>query len=277
MIDKKKQHHPPTLDLKNWLPYIREHNIITDSLWLIPKRDGSGSMKELHHGEFIPQIPRQAILRFTEPYDLVVDPFMGYGTTLVECQRLGRNGVGVELECKILEVAKRRLQEEPNPYNVKVEVIEGDSAATDFQKILSKRGFTEAALVISHPPYHDVIKYGSNPKNLSNAPTLKHFLQSYGKTLDNVLKVLSKKGYYILVIGDKYTKGEWVPLGFYTMKETLKRNLKLKAICVKNLEETMAKRKQINLWRYRVLKSGTYFFKHEYIMLFQKARHTSNP
>ncbi len=46
--------------------------------------------------------------------------------------------------------------------------------------------------------------------------------------------------------------------------------LRLKAICVKNFEETMAKRRQIHLWRYRVLKSGTYFFKHEYVIFFQK-------
>ncbi|MEM4165631.1 MAG: DNA methyltransferase, partial [Nitrososphaerales archaeon] len=77
-----KQQLPPSLDLKNWLPFVKKWSIITETLWLIPKRDNSGSMKELHHGEFIPQIPRQAILRFTKPYELVIDPFVGYGTTL---------------------------------------------------------------------------------------------------------------------------------------------------------------------------------------------------
>jgi len=56
-------------------------------------------------------------------------------------------------------------------------------------------------------------------------------------------------------------------LGFYTMDETLKRGLRLKAICVKNFEETLAKRGQITLWKYRALKSGTFFFKHEYIII----------
>jgi DNA modification methylase len=228
-------------------------------------------MKVLHHGEFIPQIPRQAILRFTRPYDLVVDPFVGYGTTLVECQRLGRNGIGVELEPEIAEVAKSRLCEELNPYGVRVEVVEGDSREIDFQRLLAERGFSGASLVIAHPPYHDIIKYGKDPRNLANAPTLEDFLHSYGKILDNVLTILAKGGYYVLVIGDKYAEGEWIPLGFYTLGETLKRGLKLKAICVKNFEETLAKRKQIHLWKYRVLKAGTFFFKHEYIMFFQKS------
>lgn len=267
---ERGEEHPPYLDLKRWLPLIKEWGIIVDSLWLIPERDSSGAMKELHHGELIPQIPRQAILRFTRPYDLVLDPFVGYGATLVECQRLGRNGIGVELEHHIAEVAKRRLYGELNPYSVRVEVIEGDSREIDFQRLLSERGFAEASLVIAHPPYHDIVKYGDDQRNLANTPTLQDFLQAYGKVLDNVLRVLDKGGYYVLVIGDKYRKGEWLPLGFYTMNETLKRGLRLKAVCVKNFEETLGKRRQIHLWKYRVLKSGTFFFKHEYVIFFQK-------
>jgi DNA modification methylase len=261
---------PPFLDLKNWLNFIKQYEIITESLWLIPHRDDSGVFEKLHHGEFIPQIPRQVILRFTKPYDLVVDPFVGYGTTLVECQRLGRNGIGVELEHEIAEIARRRIAQELNVYGVRVEVIEGDSQRLNFRELLAARGFEKASLIIAHPPYHDIIKYGPSEENLANKPSLQSFLEAYGKVLDQVLQVLSKGGYFVLVIGDKYSKGEWVPLGFYTMNETMKRGLKLKAICVKNIEETMAKRGQIHLWKYRTLKSGTYFFKHEYIMFFRK-------
>jgi methylase of polypeptide subunit release factors len=136
--------------------------------------------------------------------------------------------------------------------------------------LITARGFEKASLIIAHPPYHDIIKYGPSEENLANKPNLESFLEAYGKVLDQVLQVLSKGGYFVLVIGDKYSKGEWFPLGFYTMNETMKRGLKLKAICVKNIEETMAKRGQIHLWKYRTLKSGTYFFKHEYIMFFRK-------
>jgi len=267
-VERKAE--PPSFNLEEWLPFIERHGLFTDSLWLMPERDNSGSLRELHHGEFIPQIPRQAILRFTKPYDLVVDPFVGYGTTLVECQRLGRNGIGVELEHSIAEVARKRIAEEPNPYDVRVEVVEGDSREVAFKKLLHEKGFKEAALIIAHPPYHDIIKYGEDPRNLVNAPTVEDFLQAYGKILDNAIPILAPRGHYVAVIGDKYAKGEWIPLGFYLMNETLKRGLRLKAICVKNIEETMAKRRQIHLWKYRTLKSGTYFFKHEYTMFFQK-------
>jgi len=139
-------------------------------------------------------------------------------------------------------------------HKMRVEVIEGDSRGIDFQSILSERGFREASLVIAHPPYHDIIKYGDDPRNLANVSTLEEFLSAYGKVVDNVLRILAKGGYFVHGIGDKYAEGEWVPLGFYTISETLKRGLRLKAICVKNFEETLAKRRQIHLWKYQGVK-----------------------
>lgn len=46
---------------------------------------------------FAPQFAATAIRAFTEPGDLVLDPFLGGGTTLVEAQRLGRRSVGLDI------------------------------------------------------------------------------------------------------------------------------------------------------------------------------------
>ena len=44
----------------------------------------------------------------------VLDPFMGSGTTLVACQRLGRQGIGIEQKPKYFEIACKRVQEVVN-------------------------------------------------------------------------------------------------------------------------------------------------------------------
>ena len=46
----------------------------------------------------------------TEPGDLVLDPYVGSGTTLAVCHRLGRPAVGVDASSGAVEVASRRLE-----------------------------------------------------------------------------------------------------------------------------------------------------------------------
>jgi hypothetical protein len=54
------------------------------------------------------------------------------------------------------------------------------------------------------------------------------------------------------------------------MNQVLQKGFLLKSIIIKNFEETTAKRKQKELWRYRALAGGFYIFKHEYIFVFNK-------
>ncbi len=53
----------------------------------------------------------------TNENDLVLDPFMGSGTTLLACQNLNRKGIGIELDPKYFDIATERLQESyPQPF-----------------------------------------------------------------------------------------------------------------------------------------------------------------
>lgn len=74
------------LSLSDW----KNTEIWTDSLWIIPERDKSGKHNGFYHGNFIPQIPRQLILRYTKKDDVVFDPFVGSGTTAYEAESLRR-------------------------------------------------------------------------------------------------------------------------------------------------------------------------------------------
>lgn len=46
----------------------------------------------------------------SEPGDIVFDPYMGSGTTAIACKHLGRKFIGIELDDKIFEVAKNRIE-----------------------------------------------------------------------------------------------------------------------------------------------------------------------
>ncbi len=79
------------INLSRWKEY---DDIITDSLWMMDKRDTSGAHLGWYWGNFIPQIPHQMMLRYTKKGDWVLDAFVGSGTTLIECRRLGRKRYG---------------------------------------------------------------------------------------------------------------------------------------------------------------------------------------
>lgn len=267
-IHKVKTNKINDINLLRWKEY---DEIITDSLWILDKRDTSGAHIGWYWGNFVPQIPNQMILRYTKKGDWVLDTFLGSGTTLIECRRLGRNGIGIELNKEVAKKAKELIEKEQNKYNIITSVVVGDSRTIDIKQILNEKGLNRFQLLIMHPPYHDIIKFSNSESDLSNAKSLDEFLRMFGAVVDNVTPYLEKDRYFALVIGDKYSKGEWIPLGFYCMQEVLKRGYSLKSIIVKNFEETRGKRNQKELWRYRALVGGFYIFKHEYIMVFKKS------
>ena len=51
---------------------------------------------------------------FSSRTQTILDPFMGSGTTLVACQRLGRQGIGIELDPEYYAIACKRVQEVVN-------------------------------------------------------------------------------------------------------------------------------------------------------------------
>ena len=255
------------LNLNRWKEY---DDLITDSLWIINKRDQSGAHKADYWGNFIPQIPNQFLRRYTKKGEWVLDPFAGSGTTLIECKRLGRNGIGIELNPDVAKIAKDNLKKEISSAGSIIKIITGNSCSVDLKAELKKEGIDSVQFIIMHPPYWNIIRFSKMKNDLSNAETVKDFLKMFGSVIDNTSHLLDKGRYLAIVIGDKYSSGEWIPLGFYVMQEAVKRGLKLKSTIVKNFDTTKGKMNQKELWRYRALVGGFYIFKHEYIFLFQK-------
>lgn len=254
------------LDIKDW----KNSDILTDSLWLIPERDKTGKHHGYYHGNFIPQIPYQLIKRYTKIGEVIFDPFIGSGTTSFEAERLSRKFIGIDIQPDLIQ----KLNNQLTTSNYLYEYICADSSQVEtYEKVravLKKHNQTSVHLAILHPPYFDIIKFSDNPRDLSMASSLEQFIDLFTDTLRLTISILEKKRYLAIVIGDKYSKGEWIPLGFYCMQLGMKLGLKLKSIIVKDIQNNRGKRNQNNIWRYRALSSDYYIFKHEYIMVYKK-------
>jgi len=73
---------------------------------IAPPRD------RLHPNEKPVELVEHFIRLHTLRGERVLDPFLGSGTTLVACYRLGRSGVGIEISEEYCELAARRLEQE---------------------------------------------------------------------------------------------------------------------------------------------------------------------
>lgn len=247
------------LDIENW----KQLNINTDSLWLISERDKSGKHENIYHGNFVPQIPNQLVRRFTKKGETVFEPFMGSGTTLFECEKLGRKYIGFDINQDIVNFVQNKI----------------DTQETSFIKhcnSLDSKNFDDAFInkvqfVLMHPPYLDIVKFTDDENDLSQIPNLKEFIGKFKMVCENSLKYLEKNRYFAIVVGDVYKNSEVLPLAFYCM-DMIKRNyaVKLKGIIVKNIEGNRGKIGQDDIWKYRALNNDYFIFKHEYIFVFKK-------
>lgn len=254
------------LDMKVWHNYSE---IITDSLWIINKRDNSGIHSGYYHGNFVPQIPYQLFSRYTKKGDWILDPFMGSGTSIIEATNMERNSIGIELQGSLVEDVYNRIRQ-VNKNNSEFILFQGDSSNFNFKEKICNKGIDKVQFIIYHPPYWDIIKFSDNKDDLSNTTSLQDFLNKFSQVIENTSKILEKNRYCALVIGDKYANSQIIPLGYYCMNLFLEKNFLLKAIIVKNFDETKGKSGIKGIWRYRALASDFYIFKHEYVFVFKK-------
>jgi SAM-dependent methyltransferase len=255
------------LDLTRWKEY---GDIWTDSLWNIPSRArGNGHALE-YHGNFVPQIATQMFQRFSRRDEVVLDLFLGSGTSAVEALRLDRRCIGVELKPELVEHIRGKLPDE-----TRLGLVCGDSGAPEtaerVREALRAWDRETADLVMLHPPYADIIRFSERPECLSNAGSVERFVDGFREVARQAYSLLRPGRFAVLVIGDKYEAGQLVPLGFECMRAMNEVGFRTRSLIVKNIEgNEVGKGRTSNLWRYRALRGGFYIFKHEYVILFDK-------
>jgi 16S rRNA G966 N2-methylase RsmD len=273
--DNKVEKKPKCSDinLKNWRDY---EYLETGTLWNFSKRDKTNGHKYDYHGNFIPQIASQLYTRYTKKNDIILDLFLGSGTSAIEAANMERKCIGVELKADMVKYVSEKFTESQLKNHIKV--LKGDSTSVEIREKIEKAIHSvstgkedKAQFVVLHPPYADIIKFSDKKEDLSNADSTEEFIRMFGKAAKTAYDYLEDGRYAALVIGDKYKDSELIPLSFLCMQKMNKIGFKTKSVIVKNIEgNEQGKGKDANLWRYRALAGGFYIFKHEYVIVFQK-------
>lgn len=102
------QYKARTMQLdENW----RDIDLNVDSLWIMGPRAKGSKRENNYHGNFAPQIPSEMIRRYTEPNEVVLDMFMGSGTTLFECETLQRHYIGFDINEQIISYVRSKMSD----------------------------------------------------------------------------------------------------------------------------------------------------------------------
>ncbi len=257
------------VDKDNW----KDTDINVDSLWLIGPRAKGGKRENNYHGNFCPQVPDNLIRRYTEPGQIVVDLFMGSGTTLFECETLKRHYIGFDINQSIIDTVTHKMDgcTDIQFYINQCDVTDSTRFRQSIQSNLTSLKKDKVDFLLVHPPYWDIVKFTEQTCDLSNISDLSVFIDMFIKAMGNALSYLKVNRHFAIVVGDLYRNSSVIPLGFYLM-DAINKNFKcsLKGIVIKDIVGNRAKIGIENLWKYKALKSDYFLFKHEYIFVFKK-------
>src|SRR5690606_31486494 len=99
------------------------------------------------------ELPEQLIRLYTYRDDLVLDPFMGSGSTLVAAARLGRRYIGYDLEPDYVATARRRVSEalaSPPPADTGSELRQRAVADGPAAEKLAAQAVIDAGFTVTH-------------------------------------------------------------------------------------------------------------------------------
>ncbi|MEW6619848.1 MAG: site-specific DNA-methyltransferase [bacterium] len=93
----------------------------TNGVWTFM---GESKTRIGHPAPFPVNLPVRCIKLFTFVDDIVLDPFLGSGSTLIACVLTDRNGIGIEIDRNYCEIAKQRLIKEAKINQITLELEE---------------------------------------------------------------------------------------------------------------------------------------------------------
>lgn len=250
------------MDLKNWKHYLENVKITTNARWLsttnekpmfgnfiIPKREELPKPSSDHHGIWIAEIPFQMIHRLTEENDFIWSQFGGSGVDFEVAKLLNRR-------CYINDLNPKRDF-----------IIKADSLTLELPE--------KAKLILSHPPYWDIVKYSEEESDGSSKETLFEFLEWWDKIVKNSVKNIQENGFFVFACGNIYKNSEEIELGNLLLLIAQNNGFILKQHIIKDYGETKgsnAKNYNINYYRQLKGKYGNFYGDNIYILQYKKSK-----
>jgi DNA modification methylase len=203
--------------------------------------------KNVHPATFPIALSRKVIELFTHKGELVLDPFVGSGTTLVAAKDLNRNAVGFDLNKDYIELCEERLAQKT--------LFEDDKQIAIQDDALNISGYLEpetVSLIWTSPPYANLLnrerknksrrdrnneqlgkieQYSQDPRDLGTMP-LDVYTENMGDIFESLLPLLKPKAHCVINVPDMWWENERITIHVSLIEELRKRGYELRNIII---------------------------------------------
>lgn len=194
--------------------------------------------KNIHPAVFPIALPKKCIEIFTHEGELVLDPFVGTGSTLIAARDLNRNCVGFDINRKYIELCKKRLEVEENNniFSTTKQIAICDDAV-NIPKYIREN---TVALTVTSPPYACMLnrprlnksirgdlrknkyflkvqQYSNDQRDLGTMEPEK-YVESLKEIYEGILPLLKLKGHCIINVADLWWDNRRIPLHCYIIE-----------------------------------------------------------
>ena len=97
----------------------------------------SGAKQDKHLAMFPEELPHRLIKMFSFPDEIILDPFMGSGTTALAAKKLNRNSIGYEINSDFIPIIKNKIGQNDVLKNDFIEVLKQENSDFNFDKKIS--------------------------------------------------------------------------------------------------------------------------------------------
>lgn len=207
--------------------------------------------KNIHPAVFPVALPKKCIELFTHKGELVLDPFVGIGTTLIAAQDLDRNAIGFDLNKKYIDYAKRRMAQPTLGLIPKTKQLAICDDAINIPGYLKKE---TVSLCITSPPYANMLnhkrfnksirsdlrknehfnkiqQYSNNPRDLGTMESQK-YTQALAQIYRGILPLLKARAHSIINVNDLWENNHRYPIHSYIIEAMEKNGYELRNIII---------------------------------------------
>jgi DNA modification methylase len=199
--------------------------------------------KDLHPATFPISLSNKIIKLFSHEGELVVDPFVGSGTTLLSSQDLNRNAVGFDLQEEYINLCKDRLIQE-NLLNSSKQIAVHDDAlniplyfenntisliwtSPPYANLLNRKRKNKSRRDRKNDQYLKVEQYSQDPRDLGTM-SLDNYTKEIGNIFENIYPLLKPKGHCVINVPDMWWENKRITIHVSIIQELRKRGYELR-------------------------------------------------